>query len=69
MPKFHVIAVVMAKVELPIVADSAAAAAAKFVEIAKYKMEQERYSEVAFDVSSVTPETTVAEPLVPPSRG
>jgi hypothetical protein len=54
---------------LPIVADSAAAAAAKFVEIAKYKMEQERYSEVAFDVSSVTPETTVAEPLVPPSRG
>jgi len=40
MSKFNVVAVVMARIEMPIVADSAEAAAAKFEEIAKFKMEQ-----------------------------
>jgi hypothetical protein len=55
MSKFDVIALVMARVELSIMADSEAAAATKFKEIAKYKMEQEGYSEINFDISSLTP--------------
>lgn len=55
MSKFSVIALVMAKIEMPIMADSEEAATAKFKEIAKFKMEQEGYSEIAFDISSLTP--------------
>jgi hypothetical protein len=50
-----VIAVVMARVELSIMADSDSEAAAKFKEIARFKMEQEGYSEINFDISSLTP--------------
>jgi hypothetical protein len=55
MSKFNVIAVVMARVELSIMADSDSEAAAKFKEIARFKMEQEGYSEINFDISSLTP--------------
>ena len=57
MPKFNVDAIVMAKMEMPIIADTEEAARAKFMEIARYEMELDGYSEITFDISRIQPDS------------